>query len=231
MFLNLDLDMQWHNFHPHASHWSFGGQHLDNRSIGPAEAFVVETTAPPVVLPFCDADEGPKRTVRMSANFPIHCHVEPHVMGGMVALMRTTQEVEVTQAQENALGFPLPEEKPFACPIPEADLCIDTVDRGSWQTLQQAPVFAVHGALLKTGKVILWSGHAELGTTYPLESAQYDPATDSYTLLLFRGQRGSLLRRLSLSARWSFGSWRRCQCRSGSFNPYFRPKFRILDPA
>ena len=182
---NLDLGMEWHNFHPHASHWSFGGQHLDNRSVGPAEAFVVETTAPPVILPPCDEDAGPKRTVQLSASYPIHCHVEPHVMGGMVALMRATQEVEITAAQEEALGFPLPEEQLFACPVPEANFCVDAVDRGSWETLKEAPVFAVHGALLRTGKVMLWSGHAELGTTYPLESAQYDPASDTYTISPF----------------------------------------------
>lgn len=178
---NLDVSMEWHNFHPHASHWSFGGQHLDNRSIGPAEAFVVETNAPPVMLPVGDEDGTPKRVVQLSACYPIHCHVEPHVMGGMVALMRSTQEVRVSQAQENSLEFPLPVDQPFFCPAIESNPCIDQVDNGSWTTLQRAPVFAVHGALLKTGKVILWSGHAELGTTYPLESAQYDLDTDTYT--------------------------------------------------
>ena len=181
---NLDLSMEWHNFHPHASHWSHGGQHLDNRSIGPAESFVVETTAPPVILAPADVDDGPKRTVRLSASYPIHCHVEPHVMSGMVALMQASQEIEISQAQEDSLGFPLPLHQPFSCPVPEHNLCIDVFDNGSWQELRKATVFAVHGALLMTGKVILWSGHAELRgdkPPYKLQSAQYDPVRDTYT--------------------------------------------------
>ncbi len=185
---NLDVGQEWHNFHPHASHWTFGGQHLDNRSIGPAEAFVVETTAPPVLLPPCDPRhlKGRKRKVRLSANYPVHCHVEPHAMGGMVALLRVRQEMMITRAYEKALGFPLPlDAGAFDCPVPDKNLCVDQVDDGSWQTLAQAPVFAVHGALLRTGKVMLWSGHAELGATYPLETALYDPATNAYNIVPF----------------------------------------------
>ena len=32
---------------------------------------------------------------------------------------------------------------------------------------------------------MLWSGHAELGTTYPLETALYDPATNAYNIVPF----------------------------------------------
>ncbi|MDH5763192.1 MAG: DUF1929 domain-containing protein [Nitrospinota bacterium] len=185
---NLDLGLEWHNFHPHASHWEFGGQHLDNRSIGPAEAFVVDTTAPPVLLPPCDPKHkrGPKRKVKLAALYPIHCHVEPHVMGGMFALMRVKQTVAITKAFEDSLGYPLPEDPgTFVCPEPDINLCIDEFDNGTWTDLPVAPAFAVHGALLNTGKVMLWSGHAELGGTYPLETALYDPVSNTYSIAPF----------------------------------------------
>jgi len=47
---NLDLGMGWHNFHTHGQRWQFAGQNIDSRSIGPAESFIVETEAPPVLL-------------------------------------------------------------------------------------------------------------------------------------------------------------------------------------
>src|SRR5207248_5488853 len=47
---NLDLSMGWHNFHTHAQRWTFADQQIDVRSIGPAESFLVETKAPPVLL-------------------------------------------------------------------------------------------------------------------------------------------------------------------------------------
>ena len=47
---NLDTSPTWHNFHPHAMRWKFGGEYLDVRSLGPAESFVVESEIPPVLL-------------------------------------------------------------------------------------------------------------------------------------------------------------------------------------
>ena len=183
-----DFDMEWHNFHPHASHWEFGGQNLDNRTIGPAEGFVVNTTVPPVLLPPCDPKhmKGKKRKVKLAALYPIHCHVESHVMAGMIAMMRVKHEMKITEAYEEALGFPLPVDTgQFECPTPDVDLCVDTKDNGSWATLPVAPIFAVHGALLNTGKVMIWSGHAELGPTFGLTTALYNPVTNSYNNVPF----------------------------------------------
>ena len=58
---NHDFGQGWHNFHAHASHWSFGGLHVDTQSLGPAESTVIHTVAPPVVLPPCEAEhsDGP----------------------------------------------------------------------------------------------------------------------------------------------------------------------------
>ncbi len=38
-----------HNFHPHAQRWTFADATVDVRSLSPAESFVVETVAPPVI--------------------------------------------------------------------------------------------------------------------------------------------------------------------------------------
>lgn len=185
---NLDFDMEWHNFHPHASHWRFGGQNLDNRTIGPAESFVVDTVAPPVLLSPCNPKylKGKKRKVKLACTYPVHCHVEPHVMAGMAALLYVKQEMLITQAYEESLGFPLPlDTGPFMCPVPDENLCIDTVDAGIWTTLPVAPEFAVHGAVLHTGKVIIWSGHAERGPAYGLNTALYDPSANAFSTVPF----------------------------------------------
>ena len=173
----------------------------------------METKTPPVVLPPCDEDSGEKHIVKLSASYPVHCHVEPHVMGGMVALMRVTQEMQITESQVEALGFPLPVDQHFACPDPESNLCIDSVDNGSWQRLKDAPTFAVHAALLRTGKVILWSGHAEFKNPpeYKLESAQYDPKIDSYTHSSFADGDDLFCAGLAFLSDGRLVSWRRCK--------------------
>lgn len=47
---NLDLSMDWHNFHVHAQRWQVGEEIVDTRSLGPAESFVADTIVPPVIL-------------------------------------------------------------------------------------------------------------------------------------------------------------------------------------
>ena len=186
---NHDFGGEWHNFHIHASHWTYADQHLDNRSIGPAEAFVVDTIAPPVLLPPCKLrfpDHEPKKKIELVANYPIHCHVEPHVMAGMVALMRVRQIDEFSERYLESLDFELPVDGgAFTCPVPDMKLCVDQEDNGSWQRLPDAPEFAVHGAVLRTGKIMIWSGHAEVGQTYGLSTALFDPSTNLYTTVPF----------------------------------------------
>lgn len=185
---NHDFGGEWHNFHPHGNHWEFGGQNLDNRSIGPAEAFVVDTIAPPVVLPPCERKHAYDKVkkVEVSAHYPVHCHVEPHVMAGMVALIRVRQSIELPVGYIEELAGGLPDVgADFTCPVPTPKLCVATEDNGNWETLPDAPEFAVHAALLKSGKVIIWSGHAELGPGFGLNTALYDPSTNSYTIVPF----------------------------------------------
>jgi len=51
---------------------------------------------------------------------------------------------------------------------------------GQWDQLADSPVYAVHAALLKSGKVLMFAGGAESG--YPLDSATYDPVSNSYNV-------------------------------------------------
>src|SRR5258705_7529856 len=80
---NIDLSMGWHNFHIHAQRWQLAQETIDSRSIGPAESFVVETTAPPVILlpadieamqePHCRHKDA--KAYRLRGDFLFHCHV------------------------------------------------------------------------------------------------------------------------------------------------------------
>jgi plastocyanin len=50
---------------------------------------------------------------------------------------------------------------------------------GEWEQLADLDIFVVHAAMLHTGKVLLWSGTAEVGD--PMVSRLWDPATDNRT--------------------------------------------------
>ncbi|HEU4387773.1 MAG TPA: galactose oxidase-like domain-containing protein [Blastocatellia bacterium] len=123
-------------------------------------------------------DEEKKKTVRLQGDFLVHCHVEMHMMQGMAAVVRATQDVTLTPEIESALGFDLP--------VPTSDTCPDVPmhpcshgGAGSWERLPDLPIFVVHSALLRTGKVLLWAGTAEVGD--PLESRVWDPGTGTLT--------------------------------------------------
>src|SRR5262245_18589743 len=116
---NLDLGMNWHNFHPHAQRWRFANETIDVRSIGPAESFVVETTAPPVILlphAIAETQHPPHRPkdakpYKLRGDFLVHCHIEPHMAQGLACLVRAHQTVWLTGAQRDELvktiGLPL----------------------------------------------------------------------------------------------------------------------------
>ena len=104
--------MTWHNFHPHAQHWKFANDELDTRSFGPAESFILETTAPPVLLlpPEIEELQHEKKRSKdakkyvLRGDFLFHCHVEMHMMQGMVGLVRSLQEVWLTKEQVDKLS-------------------------------------------------------------------------------------------------------------------------------
>ncbi|MFB3099063.1 MAG: galactose oxidase-like domain-containing protein [Acidimicrobiia bacterium] len=49
---------------------------------------------------------------------------------------------------------------------------------GKWTVLPDSPVYVVHAAVLRTGKVLMYAGTAEVG--YPLNSATWNPKTGTY---------------------------------------------------
>jgi plastocyanin len=181
---NTDFGQIWHNFHPHAMRWEFAHAATDTRSIGPAESFVADTIAPDVLLPPCrEREDRPKnlKKYRLCADFPVHCHAEHHMMNGMVALVRARQTVELTPAEYRRLGFELSshcrEGHELHCPDVDAARC--GTGEGEWTTLSDSPIFVVHAAVLRTGRVLLFSGTAEVG--YPLVSHTWDPASDTFS--------------------------------------------------
>ena len=206
---NLDLGEQWHNFHPHGQRFRVGHEVMDARSLGPAESFVVDTVVPPVILvPECDhhshydhddhhdphdehgssdhEHEEPSdhhehgKKVELCGDFLVHCHVEMHMMQGMAALVRARQKVEVTPALQKRLAFHLPEcSDKDECPKIDHHTICGGDDEGKWESLPDSPVFVVHAAVLHTGKVLLWSGTAEVG--YPNESRVFDPVAGTFT--------------------------------------------------
>jgi plastocyanin len=196
---NLDLGTAWHNFHPHGQRWDVAGQTVDVRSLSPAESFVADTIAPPVILPpedegswegedhegrrsksrkqrDYDEDERDKgKPVKLRGDFLVHCHVEDHMMDGMAAIVRATQTVRVTPGLEERLGFKLPlDDGSTDCPMVDMDRC-SILGGGSWESAPDSPIFVVHAAVLHSGNVLLFSGGAEAG--YPLQSRVWDPAT------------------------------------------------------
>jgi plastocyanin len=163
---NLDLGMNWHNFHPHGQRWNFADEEIDIRSIGPAESFVVETTAPPVLaLPpaIAKAQEGPHRGAkqyRLRGDFLVHCHVEMHMMQGLAGLVRSRQTLWLTQKQADELrattGLPI-DNGQNDCPDVDLDRC-EELGCGSWQEVPGLPeVTFMHAALLpRTTRVLFW---------------------------------------------------------------------------
>jgi FtsP/CotA-like multicopper oxidase with cupredoxin domain len=259
---NLDLGAMWHNFHVHGQRFRVGDELLDTRSLGPAESFIADTLAPPVLLlplrgdcqehaAHCCSKEGEERLrldpgllpanaggrgggtarggdhhgdndreehgpgghapagghgahtpaqphphddpavrkhphlhgkkVRLRGDFLVHCHVEMHMMQGMVALVRSIQSVPLTKELEEAYCFELPLDHPAECPDVDPHPCGG--GGGTWERLPDSPIFIVHAAVLQNGKVVLWSGTAEVGD--PLESRVWDPVTGTMTMQVF----------------------------------------------
>ena len=185
---NLDLGMMWHNFHPHAQRWNFAEQPVDIRSIGPAESFVVETTAPEILrLPEAiKRAQDPKRRPRgarpykIRGDFPFHCHVEMHMMAGLVGLVRSRQTLWLTPKQATALaastGLPL-DDGTNDCPAVDYERC-NATDCGKWETVDKVPeVTTMHAALLPNTQKILYWGHGDLNGPVHNQSRIWDYST------------------------------------------------------
>ena len=127
------------------------------------------------------SNEEHKGEKRLRGDFLVHCHVEMHMMEGMAALVRSIQTVKVTKELADAYCFELPLDHPDECPVVDIHPC--GAGAGTWERLPDSPIFIVHAAVMRTGKVLLWSGTAEVGD--PLESRVWDPATNTMTTQLF----------------------------------------------
>ena len=104
--------------------------------------------------------------------------------------------------------FELPLDHPDECPIVDLHPCGGGA--GTWERLPDSPIFVVHAAVMRTGKVVLWAGTAEVGD--PLESRVWDPVTNTLTTQLFGED--LVLRRSDVLARRTPARRRR---RSGRF--------------
>ena len=182
---NLDFGTDWHNFHPHALRFRFGGETHDVRSLSPAESFMVDTVAPPVLLLSPEIEEIQKKTprdakqYRLMGDFLFHCHVHHHLENGMVGVVRSYQDVWLTpdlkKQLEDDRGLILYD---ATNPIPNAmhGRC-KLHGEGAWEKLSVAPeqIF-MHACLLPgTGKVLYW-GETDNGTG---QSRLFDPGGPS----------------------------------------------------
>ena len=169
---NLDLGMSWHNFHPHGQRWHFAQEAIDIRSIGPAESFVVETVAPPVLLlprKIQDAQnakhhhKGAKK-YELCGDFLVHCHVEMHMMQGLAGLVRSKQTVWLTdeQAEQLAGEVGLPSATcDNQCPDVDLDRC-ERLLCGEWTLVPGSPeVCMMHACLLPNTQKVLYFGYGD----------------------------------------------------------------------
>jgi plastocyanin len=169
---NLDLSMGWHNFHLHGGRWPFAGDAVDVRSIGPAESFVIETEAPPVLLlppeiaETQDTKHRPKHAKRyeLCGDFLFHCHVEMHMMSGLAGLVRSKQTLWLTdeQAEELEATIGLPSETcDNRCPDVDLDRC-EQMLCGEWQLVPGSPeVCMMHAALIPNESSVVYFGYGD----------------------------------------------------------------------
>jgi plastocyanin len=166
---NLDTSPTWHNFHPHAMRWKFGGEAIDIRSLGPAESFVVESEIPPVLLltPEEEKAQQPQhrpadaKLHRLKGDFLFHCHVHHHMMNGMVGLVRARQSVWLTEEMAHQIshrtGLPL-DDGSNTCPDVDPHPCAHA--GGRWEGIAGDPAVAfMHAVLLPTTPRVLYWGY------------------------------------------------------------------------
>ena len=250
---NLDLGSVWHNFHPHAARWQLPvppGGSGDVHALSPVQSAVLDTTVPPALrlpCPLADLQQCPPADacqITVCGDFLFHCHIEEHMMAGLVGLVRARQKVWITEAARKQTELVLPQEccgdecgwvdlkrcggkdhgqrplpgghgshaaagtpggvpehvllieehvhgldpapvpQPLTVPSQPAPDPLEAAVKGHWELLpSEAPVLAVHAALLHTGKILLFagSGNDELYTT-GFRSALFDYQNGSFTL-------------------------------------------------
>lgn len=207
---NLDTRETWHNFHPHAMKWKFGGAAIDIRSMGPAESFVVESEIPPVLL-LTDEEEKAQdpahrpegATLRnFKGDFMFHCHVHHHMMNGMIGLVRAKQSLWLTDDMAHEIshrtGLPL-DDGSNSCPDVDPHPCHHH-GTGRWEEIAGAPEVAfMHSVLLPdTQRVLYW------GYTRADQSRVWDYSTPAGAYMLPGNQpANSLGLTINTSDMWS----------------------------
>lgn len=184
---NLDLGGVWHNFHPHAQRWRFANETIDVRSIGPAESFIVETEAPPVLLlppgfEHCHEPHKHSKQYHLRGDFLVHCHVEMHMMEGLVAVVRSMQTVHLTPAEAHDLGSQIGlaiDPGDNSCPAVQLDRCANAVG-GRWEELPGLPEKTfMHAVLSPNSSRILYWGYDQ--PTNVDQTRLWDQGTGLYT--------------------------------------------------
>ena len=165
---NLDLGRDFHNFHTHSQRWTFANEHIDVRSLSPAESFQVETKIPAVLLLTEEMKKIQSPAHRpydaqfytLKGEFLFHCHVHHHMMAGMVGLVRAKQRVWLTPAMVEAI------EEEFDLAVDDGGNACPEVDLGRCAAkevgvVEMLPVAAekvfMHAALVpKSDRVLYW---------------------------------------------------------------------------
>jgi len=182
---DLDLGMNWHNFHTHGQRWRFANETIDVRSIGPAESFIVETEAPPVLLlppelEHCHHPHKGAKEYHLRGDFLVHCHVEMHMMQGLAAVLRSRQTVHLTSKEVQELGAQIGvafDPGDNSCPAVQLDRCANSVG-GRWEELPGLPqITFMHAVLLANSSRILYWGYGQRAD----QSRLWDQATGLYT--------------------------------------------------
>lgn len=174
---NLDLGALFHNFHVHAMRFEFAGEVVDVRAISPAESFVIKTEAPHVVHldrlsaglrqsieHLQESKRKPKnaRCVTLKGEFPFHCHVHHHMMGGMIGIVRVLEELwltdDVLDALRDEVGVQL-DDGLNNCPEVDPNRC-KKHGEGEWSDVAGAPgVTMMHSALMPQTDEVLFFGY------------------------------------------------------------------------
>jgi len=176
---NLDLGMNWHNFHTHGLRWRMPTLKFsvitqnndlareDVRSIGPAESFVLETAAPNI-LPAEYVPPQPEpglpcplgtELVKIKGEFLFHCHVEGHMMTGLAGLVRVKGQVCLDPVSKEKIiteiGLPLDDET-NDCPEVQIGRC-EAHENGIWDFVEGDPLITMMHAILipKTNKFLI----------------------------------------------------------------------------
>lgn len=112
--LNMDVNDNWHNFHPHSARWQLPappGGAIDVHPLSPVEAFTIDTEVPRALwLPGALQELQERRRkprgacqVPIRGDFLFHCHLEEHMMLGLAGLVRSRERIWVTEKALAAL--------------------------------------------------------------------------------------------------------------------------------